>query len=98
MLTILGAIGSALYVVLAFVANVISTFVYYIVTEIDAILIAGLSTLMSLVALVTLPLMAPIAWSVLMAITFLEMFIALLQAYVFVTLSSMYLNDVIKLH
>jgi len=98
MLTILGAIGSALYVVLAFVANVISTFVYYIVTEIDAILIAGLSTLMSLVALVTLPLMTPIAWSVLMAITFLEMFIALLQAYVFVTLSSMYLNDVIKLH
>jgi F-type H+-transporting ATPase subunit a len=51
-----------------------------------------------LVSLVTLPLITPIAWTVLLAITFLEMFIALLQAYVFITLSSMYLNDVIKLH
>jgi F0F1-type ATP synthase membrane subunit a len=34
----------------------------------------------------------------LLAITGLELVIALLQAYVFVTLSSMYLNDAIKLH
>jgi len=51
-----------------------------------------------LFALITFPLVTPLAWVFLLAITGLEMAIALLQAYVFITLSSMYLNDVIKLH
>jgi F0F1-type ATP synthase membrane subunit a len=63
-----------------------------------AISCAGLNSIVALVALITLPLITPIAWSFLLAITGLELAIALLQAYVFITLSSMYLNDVIKLH
>ena len=54
--------------------------------------------MVGLTALILLPLITPIAWMFLLAITGLELVIALLQAYVFVTLSSMYLNDAIKLH
>jgi hypothetical protein len=92
------AVASGLYLWAGCAVDMLATFVYYGITEIDAILGAGLSALVSMFALVTIPLITPVAWAVLLAITFLEMFIALLQAYVFITLSSMYLNDVIKLH
>jgi F-type H+-transporting ATPase subunit a len=65
---------------------------------VDAILVSGLQSLVGLAALILLPLITPLAWMFLLAITGLELVIALLQAYVFVTLSSMYLNDAIKLH
>lgn len=98
MVSVLGAIGGWAYVLLASLGNALSALVYYLLTEVDAMIIAGLSSLISLVALITLPLITPLAWAFLLAITFLEMVIAFLQAYVFITLSSMYLNDVIKLH
>ena len=78
--------------------DTLSTLGYYIVSEIDSILIAGFNSIVGLTALILLPLITPIAWMFLLAITGLELVIALLQAYVFVTLSSMYLNDAIKLH
>jgi F0F1-type ATP synthase membrane subunit a len=43
-------------------------------------------------------LITPLSWAFLLAITGLELVIGGLQAYVFITLSSMYLNDVMKLH
>jgi hypothetical protein len=93
-----GTMDSVFYVVLTFVGTTIGTFVLYVVTEIDAILLAGLNSFISLAALILLPLITPLAWTFLLAITGLELVIAFLQAYVFITLSSMYLNDVIKLH
>ena len=98
MLGILGAISSVLYLFVTFLGNFIATDIYYLVNEICLILQAGGQLLITIAALIALPLMTPIAWTVLLAITFLEIFIAGLQAYVFVTLSSMYLNDIIKLH
>lgn len=95
---IYGALMSGVYVYLTFVVDALSTFGYYLVSEIDSIVISGLNSLIGLVALIALPLITPLAWSFLLAITGLELVIALLQAYVFVTLSSMYLNDAIKLH
>jgi len=90
--------GSGFYAGVVLITHLISTSVVYVVCEIDAILVAGLSSLMGLGALILLPLITPLAWSFLLAITFLELVIAGLQAYVFLTLSGMYLNDVIKLH
>lgn len=68
------------------------------ICEIDHIVMAGLNSIILIIAILTLPLIAPLAWGFLLAITGLEMAIALSQAYVFITPSSMYLNDVIKLH
>jgi len=98
MITVLGSIGSVVYVLMTFVGNSISSILIYLIVELDAIVVAGLSSLVGLLALIVVPLITPLAWAFLLAITFLEMVIAFLQAYVFITLSSMYLNDVIKLH
>jgi F-type H+-transporting ATPase subunit a len=98
MLVILAGIGAGSYALLASLGNVLSASVFYVVAEADEILVAGVSSLIGLLALIALPLITPLAWTFLLAITFLEMVIAFLQAYVFITLSSMYLNDVIKLH
>lgn len=95
---IFGSIGSGLYVVVSFVSLILTSTLFYLLAEIDAVLIAGLNSLLAVFALIALPLVTPIAWAFLLAITGLELAIALLQAYVFITLSSMYLNDVIKLH
>lgn len=93
-----GSVASGAYVFVTFFVSSLTSFIYYIVVELDAIVLAGFNSIIALVALITLPLITPLAWSFLLAITGLEMAIALLQAYVFITLSSMYLNDVIKLH
>jgi hypothetical protein len=61
MTAILVALASGLYPIVIFITNLIATLVYYAVTEIDAILCAGFSAVVSLVSLVTLPLIAPIA-------------------------------------
>jgi len=95
---IIGAMDSAVYVVSTFVGTVIGTFALYSVTEIEALLCAGFNSFISLAALIFLPLITPLSWAFLLAITGLELVIGGLQAYVFITLSSMYLNDVIKLH
>lgn len=97
-LAILGSIASGVYVFVTFMSSTITTTLFYVLSEIDAIFCAGLNCLLLVFALIAFPLVTPIAWMFLLAITGLEMAIALLQAYVFITLSSMYLNDVIKLH
>jgi ATP synthase subunit 6 len=89
---------SGVSIFVEFVGNVCATTLYYFISEVDAILLAGFNSLVSVVALLLVPLITPLAWIFLLAITGLEMVIILLQAYVFITLSSMYLNDVIKLH
>ncbi len=96
--SVLAGFLSGLYVYLTFAVDALTTLGYYIVSEIDAIVVAGLNSVIGLTALIFLPLITPLAWMFLLAITGLELVIALLQAYVFVTLSSMYLNDAIKLH
>ena len=61
MVSVLGAIGGWAYVLLASLGNALSALVYYLLTEVDAMIIAGLSSLISLVAPITLPLITPLA-------------------------------------
>jgi len=93
-----GSVASGLYVWVTYFSLVLTSSLYYLIAEADAILCAGLSSILAVFAVIALPLVTPLAWSFLLAITGLELAIALLQIYVFITLSSMYLNDVIKLH
>jgi ATP synthase subunit 6 len=95
---ILGSIASGIYVFVAFVVSAVMTTLVYVLSEMVIVVCAGVNCFLLLFALIAFPLITPIAWVFLLAITGLEMAIALLQAYVFITLSSMYLNDVIKLH
>jgi hypothetical protein len=52
---------SGLYVYLTFVVDALSTLGYYIVSEIHAIVVAGLNSIIGLAALILLPLITPIA-------------------------------------
>jgi hypothetical protein len=59
--SVLAGFVSGLYVYLTFVVDALSTFGYYIVSEIDAIAVAGFNSMIGLAALILLPLITPIA-------------------------------------
>jgi hypothetical protein len=52
---------SAVYVVATFVGTLMGTFALYSVTEIEALLCAGVNSFISLAALILLPLITPLA-------------------------------------
>jgi hypothetical protein len=52
---------SGVYVYLTFVIDALATLGYYLVSEIDSILIAGFNAMVGLTALILLPLITPIA-------------------------------------
>jgi hypothetical protein len=61
MVSITVAVASGLYLWVGCAVDMLTIFLFYIITEVDAILCAGLSTLVSMFALITIPLITPIA-------------------------------------
>jgi len=59
--SVLGGLMSGLYVYLTFAVDSLATLGYYIVSEMDAILIAGFNSMIGLTALILLPLITPLA-------------------------------------
>jgi len=60
-LAILGSIASGVYVFVTFMSSTITTTLFYVLSEIDAIFCAGLNCLLLVFALIAFPLVTPIA-------------------------------------
>jgi hypothetical protein len=60
-MTILGGVASGVYVFVTFLTSALTAVIYYAICEIDSVLIAGLNSIVALIAVITLPLITPLA-------------------------------------